>query len=47
MLSIYADAFMTATRTDKVRLHELPPAAGQKRRWFKMRPTVEVDLSKI
>ncbi|WP_165978951.1 hypothetical protein [Antarcticimicrobium luteum] len=36
MITIYAQSFMTATRTGCVRMRGVPPAkpAGQRRRWL-------------
>ena len=48
MLNIYAASFMTATRTPEVRLREMPPSKGVKRRrWFSRRPTLDIDMEKL
>ncbi len=48
MLTIYADAFMTATRNEKVRLHEMPPTGVRKRRnLLRPRRVVDVDVTKL
>ncbi|MFC6639509.1 hypothetical protein GV827_12015 [Sulfitobacter sp. JBTF-M27] len=48
MLNIYAQSFMTATRTTGVELHEVPSKnKGARRRWFSRPKTVLVDLRKL
>jgi hypothetical protein len=39
MLAIYAQTFMTATRSPHVRLRDLPPAPAKKLRWFSRKDT--------
>lgn len=47
MLGIYADSFMTATRTDRLEMHEVPPRhKGARRRWFARR-RVLIDPRKL
>ena len=44
MLNIYAQAFMTATRTDKLQMREYSsPAKTTRRRWFQRRKTVLIN----
>ncbi|QUJ75824.1 hypothetical protein KDD17_12850 [Sulfitobacter albidus] len=48
MINIYAQSFMTATRTRHPRREELPgPLVGTRSRWFSLRPQVTVDLDKL
>lgn len=48
MINIYAQTFMTATRTGCVRLRDVPSVPGQKRhRWFARRPARCIDLTKL
>lgn len=48
MLNIYAQTFLTATRSPCVRLRDMPSNTSQKRRrWFASRKTRCVDLDKI
>lgn len=48
MLGIYADTFMTATRTGPLEMHEVPPKhKGARRRWFSRRRRVMIDPKKI
>lgn len=48
MLDVYARSFLTATRTDNVRLREMPPKTdGTRRRWFTRRPTIDIDPAKL
>lgn len=48
MLNIYAQSFLTATRSPCVRLREMPSEnTSKRRRWFGRRPTVCVDLTKL
>ncbi|UWR15806.1 hypothetical protein [Sulfitobacter sp. M368] len=44
MLKIYAQAFMTATRTDKVEMREHPKTnKTTRRRWFQRGKTVQIN----
>lgn len=44
MLNIYAQAFMTATRTDKVEMREHPSASKTaRRRWFQRGKTIQIN----
>jgi hypothetical protein len=53
MLRIYANAFMTATRTNTVKLRDIPPKPAHKEsRWLPaghwwLRPARDVDLTKL
>lgn len=48
MLNIYAQSFLTATRTNCTTLHDVPPTNAEKRRrWWQSRRQVCVDLSKL
>jgi hypothetical protein len=48
MLNIYAQTFLTATRSPWVRLREMPSATGQKRsRWFSGRKTRCIDPANL
>lgn len=44
MLNIYAQSFMHATRTGKIRVQDVPPVSAPKRhRWFSRRKTRCID----
>lgn len=48
MLTIYADTFMTATRTRCTLVEDVPSVPDHKRhRWFRRRTTRCIDLSKL
>lgn len=48
MLNIYAQSFMTATRTDCIRMRDVPPVAQAKRyNWFSRRKTRCIDPAKL
>ena len=48
MLNIYAQSFMTATRTNCTTLHDVPSAPSEeRRRWWQAPKKVCVDLSKL
>lgn len=48
MINIYAQSFMTATRSDCINVRETPPRNESRlRRWIKGGRTRCVDLSKL
>ena len=48
MLSIYADTFMTATRSHCVELREIPAAPKNgRRRWFRRNRKICVEPAKL
>ncbi|MEP5728987.1 MAG: hypothetical protein ABJL67_06400 [Sulfitobacter sp.] len=48
MLNIYAQTFMTATRTNCVKLHEIPgKTKGTRKRWFSRRKAICIDPAKL
>ena len=48
MLHIYADSFMTATRTNAVELREIPAATKNgRRRWFSRPRKIWIDPARL
>ena len=48
MLNIYAQSFMTATRSTCTAVEDVPPSNPEKRRrWWQARRRVCIDLSKL
>ncbi len=48
MINIYAQTFMNATRTDCVRLRDVPSVPREKRlNWFSRRKTRCIDPAKL
>jgi hypothetical protein len=48
MINIYAQAFMTATRTDCIRVRDVPAVPHKKWfSWFSRRKTRCIDLAKL
>ncbi|MEH6520232.1 hypothetical protein [Sulfitobacter sp.] len=48
MINIYAQTFMTATRTGQIRVQDMPPASEVKRqRWFQRKTFRTIDPNKL
>lgn len=48
MINIYAKSFIKDSNATKMRRPELPSTlSGKRSRWFRLRPTVTVDLEKL
>lgn len=48
MINIYAQTFMTATRTGQVRVQDMPAASETKRqRWFKRKIFRNIDPKEL